>query len=134
MCPAQRRKNHYTRARYAFVFAVLCGLLGVGSILLKNPHSRADSYAALAASAYKAGRFDDALATATMSVRINPYGVEGWDILSKTYEARGQNSAALQVKRVLSLLQHKSNPADPLYAMPAALKLSLLSGTYGDHP
>lgn len=127
MCPAQRRKQHQTRAYIAFLFAVFSGLAGLGCILIKSPQSQSGQYLALALSAYDRSAYPESALAAAAAVRLDSVDPAGWLILAQALKSNGQQSAAQKAYVIATKLQQKPTPQNPLYASPADLKLSLLA-------
>lgn len=127
MCPAERRKKHQSRALCAFVFAVFSGLAGIGFTVIKSPQSRSDAYMALALESYEAQAYQAASVAAMEAVRLNPVSPEGWRLLSQALDQNGQSTASRKAAQIAARLQHNPNGPNPLYAMPAELKLSFLA-------
>jgi Tfp pilus assembly protein PilF len=115
----------------AFCLAALSCVLGLGFCLIKSPQSRSEAY--LAAALDQAGRQNivQASSLAVEAVRLHPANVKGWTLLAELLQQKGDYEAARQARDIAVRMSRSPGHTDPLYAMPAELKLSLLinSGT-----
>lgn len=123
---AQDKKRKALAFR-AFAFAFLSCMLGLSFCFIKSPQAKSEAYLAAATQAWNEGRAQDAANAALESVRLNPASVKGWRILSNMLREKGQFEAAQQAKIIAMRLQHDPDASEPLYAMPAELRLSLLA-------
>lgn len=123
-------KKRKALAFRAFAFAFLSCALGLSFCLIKSPQAKSEAYLAAAMQAWNAGQADAAAEAAIRSVRLNPSSVEGWKILSGMLQQKGHHQAAQQAQIIAMTLQHDPGAAEPIYAMPAELRLSLLA--FGD--
>lgn len=114
-------------ALYPFLLAAFSCVLGLSFCLIKSPQSQSRAYLGLAIAAMNNNQVEEATVAALESVRLNPSSPKGWEILSKMLQQKGQYRSAQQAMNIAGKLQHN----EPVYALPAEFKLSLLaeSGT-----
>lgn len=125
---ANRRKaQHRKRSFCAFALAALSCVLGLSFCLIKSPQARSEAYLAAAMQAYDSNQPEQAAASALQAVRLNPSAAKGWHLLSRMLQQKGDAHAARQAMVIASRLQQNPAGPDPVYAVPAELKLSLLA-------
>lgn len=127
MSAGAAREKHKATALRAFAFAILSCVLGLAFCLVKSPQAKSEAYLAAAVDALEHNRSEEAATAALETVRLNPAAVEGWYILSRMLQQNGDYAAAMQAKTIALKLQHSPEAAEPLYAMPAEFRLSLLA-------
>lgn len=110
-------------ALHAFLFAMLSCALGLSFCFIKSPQSQSRIYLGLAVEAMNNHKAEEAAAAALESVRLNPSFLQGWKILSRTLEQAGNQNAARQALAIAGKLERN----EPVYALPAEFKLSLLA-------
>jgi len=120
---ARRRRTAFC----AFSLAALSCVLGLSLCLIKSPQSRSDAYLAMAYSAMEQGRGQEAAAVAIEAVRLYPASPKGWMFVSEMLRSRGDDIAARQAMAIAGKLQQNPAPSEPIYAMPAELRLSFLA-------
>lgn len=112
---------------WAFAFAFGACFLGLFFCMVKSPQAEAREHLAHAVAAYEAGHIDDAGRAAFRAVRLNPRAPQGWQVLSDVLQQKGDRTAAAQARNIAhKMLRHPDLPP-PVYAMPAAFRLSLLA-------
>lgn len=111
----------------AFFFAVFSCVLGLGFCLAKSPQSRAQAYLSQAALAVEQGHVPRAAAAALESVRLNPAEARAWHLLSNLLRRNGDDRAAAQARAIAVKVQQNPSSSEPVYALPAAFRLSLLA-------
>lgn len=111
----------------AFFLAAFSCALGLFFCLIKSPQARADSYISHAAQSLEEGHLQQAATAAIEAVRLNPADARAWHMLSSILQQNGDMEAALQAKAIGSKVQQNASAQVPVYAMPAAFKLSLLA-------
>lgn len=127
MCSDAKDKKRKAVAFRAFAFAFLSCALGLSFCLIKSPQARSEAYLAASVQAWESGRVEEAASAAVQSVRLNPSSAEGWKILSEMLQQKGNLQAAQQARTIAMKLEHDPAVVEPIYAMPAELRLSLLA-------
>lgn len=122
---ATRRRNILTRAAFALAFVSIVA----GSLLcmVKSPQARGASYVAAAADRLAKGDSATALDLAYEALRHDPASAQNWNFYAVLMEKNGRIHAAGRARRIALSLQHGVAKAEPLYAMPATLRLSFLA-------
>jgi cytochrome c-type biogenesis protein CcmH/NrfG len=118
--------------RGAFVMAFLCLLTGLAFCLLVPPHMMAAKHRAAGVAALSTARLADAESSLRLSLRKDPLSVEGWKILARILEQKGEVRNAQRALAVVAILEEGPAGVTPVYAMPAELKLSLLAMAASD--
>lgn len=114
-------------AFFAFALAAFSCAAGLGFCLMKSPQSLSEAYLAAAVQSLESGAVDQAVAQATNAVYMNPMSVDGWKILSKMLQQKGDVSGAAKALEIADRLQHNSASPAHSYALPAEFKLSFLA-------
>jgi len=114
-------------AVYAFLLVAFSCALGLSFCLIKSPQARSEAYLAAALSAMDRHQTGTAASAALEGVRINPMTPEGWQILSRVLQQKGNQAAAKYAQSIAARLRQNPASIDPVYAMPAEFKLSLLA-------
>jgi len=122
------------RAMGAFSLALISCLLGLFFCLAKSPQAKSDGYLAAAQTAMADDDNHRALQMAYEAVRLNPVSAKGWMLLESLLQQKGQSEAALQASMIAHRLQQNPGAESPLAAIPAELRLSLLTLAGGAHP
>lgn len=125
--PHHRSKQIYLMTTLAFALAIVAGVFGLARCFVQSPQARAANY--LAVSLQTIGENPLVAASAAWeAARIHPTSPQAWDMLARTLEQNGNDLAAVQAHKIAARL-HAAPDRDlqPLYAMPAELRLSLLS-------
>ncbi len=122
---ATRRRNMLTRAAFALAFVSIAA--GSALCMVKSPQARGASYVAAAADRLAAGDSAAALDLAYEALRHDPASVQNWNFYAVLMDRNGRAHAALRARRIASSLQHGTGQVEPLYAMPATFRLSLLA-------
>lgn len=125
-----RSKHAYLMTSLAFVLAIVAGTSGLMRCLVQSPQSRAADYLLISEQTLHSNPLYAASA-AWEAARINPSSPQAWEMLSRTLQQNGDDIAALQAQKIAYRLQGGGDP-QPLYAMPAELRLSLLAHSEGD--
>lgn len=118
----------------AFFFALFSCGLGLFFCLAKSPQARAQAYLAQAAVAIEQGANPQAAAAALAAVRLNPSEARAWYLLSNLLQQKGDVYAASQARAIAARVQQNPSQPEPVYAQPAAFKLSLLALSETAHP
>jgi hypothetical protein len=114
---------------FAYGFAVLSCVAGLSLCLIKSPQAQSESYLALSV---QAPDIQSATAAAWEAARLNPSSAKAWDRLAFMLHQKGDVGAAQRARFIASRLQNKGEQGDPIYALPAELKLSLLADVARD--
>ncbi len=114
-------------AVYAFLLVAFSCVLGLSFCLIKSPQARSEAYLATAVQAMEHNQTEPAASAALEAVRLNPMAPQGWRILSRLLQQKGNQAAAKYAQSIASRLQQNPDSSDPVYAMPAEFKLSLLA-------
>lgn len=122
-----KRKAGRGPAVYAFLLVAFSCALGLSFCLIKSPQARSEAYLAAAVQAMEQNRIEPAASAALEAVRLNPMAPQGWQILSRLLQQKGNQPAAKYAQSIVSRLQQNPASSDPVYAMPAEFKLSLLA-------
>jgi cytochrome c-type biogenesis protein CcmH/NrfG len=130
---AQTKKRQF-RAFQAFTLAAFSCVFGLLFCLVKSPQARSEAYLAMAVEALAQSHTHEAAAAAFEAVRLNPAASEGWRILSKMLQENSQGHAAKQAMVIATRLQKNPGQQNPLYAMPAELRLSFLASGGTENP
>lgn len=126
--PIKGRISHHRRTAFcAFALATFSCILGLSFCLLKSPQARSHAYLAAAVEAMDKSQPEQAAAAVLQAVRLNPMLPEGWHLLSKMLQQKGDDNAAAQARSIAARVQQNPRDASPVYAMPAEFKLSLLA-------
>lgn len=110
--------------------ACLCGatlLLGIVFCLVASPQTMAEKYTHQAVMAIEAGDYGLARTAMIAALRHDPLSVDSWKILSRVLEHSGRAQEAKTANAVIGHLTGAPISSDPLYAMPADLRLSFLA-------
>lgn len=110
----------------AYAAAVLSCVIGLGFCLIKSPQARSETYIAAAVELAGEQRLGAAINAAAESVRLDPANKKGWSLLSALLQQNGDHHAARRASRMAATLGGEGLYEAPAYALPAALKLSLL--------
>lgn len=110
----------------AYAAAVLSCVIGLGFCLIKSPQARSETYIAAAVDLAADQRLEAAINAAAESVRLDPANKKGWSLLSALLQQNGDHHAARRASRMAARLGGDAASETPAYALPAALKLSLL--------
>lgn len=108
----------------------LCGVtlfFGVLFCLVASPKMMAEKYTHQAVMAIEAGEYDVARTAMLSALRYEPLSVPSWKILSRVLEQSGRVQEAKTANAVIGHLTGAPMSSDPLYAMPADLRLSFLA-------
>lgn len=124
MTPQQTRKGRRTIPTLAYGFAMVSCVLGLSLCLIKSPQARSDSYLALSA---QSADINDAAAAAWEAARLNPSSAQAWSVLAGLLQQKGDVASAQKARFIASHLDPYAPDANPVYALPAELKLSLLA-------
>lgn len=108
----------------AYGFAMVSCLLGLSLCLIKSPQALSDSYLALSA---QSANIDAAAAAAWEAARLNPSSPKAWSLLASLLQQKGDMASAQKARFIASHLDPYAPESDPVYALPAELKLSLLA-------
>ncbi len=111
----------------ALLLALFSCALGLFFCLAKSPQARGQAYLNLAVQALQENNETAAASAAFAAVSVDPANVKAWNILSSMLQQDGQMIASRQAAMIARKLQQNPGAADPVYAMPAELKLSLLA-------
>jgi len=114
-------------AVYAFFLAAFSCALGLSFCLIKSPQAKSEAYLAAAVTAMDQHQIAPAATAALEAVRLNPMAPQGWQILSRMLQQKGDLAAAKYAQSIAARLQQNPVGTDPVYAMPAEFKLSLLA-------
>lgn len=114
-------------AFFAFALAAFSCVLGLSFCLIKSPQSRAQAYVAAAVQAMADHDDGTAAQAALNAVQLDPMQPQGWRILSDMLQRRGDETAAAQARIIAARVQQNPHMPPPVYAMPAAFKLSLMA-------
>lgn len=120
-----RRRRILTYAAFTLVFISLTA--GSFFCMLKSPQARGDAYLAAAVDTLAAGDAPAALDLAHEALRHNPASSRNWSFYAFLMEKNGRAHAAARARHIALSLQHGTGQVEPLYAMPATLRLSLLA-------
>lgn len=118
----------------AFFLALFSCGLGLFFCLAKSPQARALAYLDQAAIAIEQGAAPQAAAAAIQAVRLNPSEARAWYLLSNLLQQKGDVRAATQARAIAARVQQNPHQPEPVYAQPAAFKLSLLALAESAHP
>ena len=110
---------------FALCFATC--LLGVFFCMIKSPQYLGHVYMSMAIDAAQKNDLVLAEQAIKLSVRSNPMAYKSWQIMATIMEQRGDDLLAHQANFVASQLQSKLIDKNPVYAMPAELRLSFLA-------
>lgn len=108
----------------AYGFAMVSCLLGLSLCLIKSPQARSDSYLVLSA---QSTDINDAAAAAWEAARLNPSSPKAWDMLAGLLQQKGDLASAQKARFIAAHLDPSLENSNPVYALPAELKLSLLA-------
>lgn len=118
----------------AFFLALFSCVLGLVFCLAKSPQARAQAYLDQAAFAIEQGATPQAAAAAIAAVRLDPADARAWYLLSNLLQQNGDARAASQARAIALRVQQNPAQSEPVYAQPAAFKLSLLALAETAHP
>lgn len=111
----------------AYMVAVLSCVTGLGCCLIKSPQARSETYIAAAVELAGGQQIQTAVTAAAEAVRLNPVNRKGWTLLAALLQQNGDQRAAVRASRMAAKLGGEGAAQAPSYALPAALKLSLLA-------
>jgi Tfp pilus assembly protein PilF len=128
----QSTRHAYFLTSLAFGLAMVAGVCGLLRCFVQSPQSRASDYLVISAQALP----DNPLAAASAAweaARLNPSSVKAWNMLAITLRRTGDEAAARQADRIAARLHMNDGVIqNPIYAMPAELRLSFLAHSAGD--
>ncbi len=127
MVCAERSQNRKNLTRAAFLLAFLSIIAGTTLCIFKSPQMRGQDYLAAAAAQAADGNQAAAQDLARAAIRLNPSSVKTWNFYAVLMEQDGRIHAAKKARRVSAMLQHGPEKNNPIYAMPATLRLSALA-------
>ncbi len=110
-----------------YALAGLSCVLGLFFCLMKSPQARADSYRALAVESFAASDLSGAEYAVRESLRLDPRSLQNWQLYAFLLQHKGDQRQAAQARAIVARLQGKDLD-EPVYAMPADFRLSLLTG------
>ncbi len=125
-------RSTQVRSRNALI-ALGYGMAGLSCVLgllfcfMKSPQARADSYRALAVESFAASDLETAEYAVRESLRLDPRSLQNWQLYAFMLQHKGHQRQAARARAVVARLQGR-DLNEPLYATPADLKLSFLSG------
>jgi Tfp pilus assembly protein PilF len=124
------RKNSVSKLAFGFAFFSL--VLGVCFCMVKSPSSLSRHYMGLAAQSLQLGDAAAAQQAIEESLKYNPTSKDGWKILSQILQQNGDGVRARRAMEIAHVLENNKHLSNPVYAMPAELRLSFLAVTDRD--
>lgn len=113
-------------AAFAFTLAALACVLGLFLCVVKSPQAKSAQYRLIA---QQMAGTDITLAAgaALEAVRLDPYRLQNWETLADMLQQQGAPAASAQAREIAAKLHNNPQDKSPVYAMPAALRLSFLA-------
>lgn len=110
----------------AYFLALMGCVIGLFFLTYPSPVRQHDFLLDQAVAAFADGNTVGAEQAAIKAIRKNPAQRESWIFLEQVYRHSGRYYAAERARTVIAALEGMSDPAPPAYALPAALRLTLL--------
>ena len=115
-----------------FVMAFLCLMMGLAFCMMVSPHMTAAKHRAAGVTAFSSAQWDAAESALRISLRHDPLSADGWKILARVLEQKGDMRESQRALAVAAILEDGPSGVTPVYAMPAEFKLSLLAMAASD--
>lgn len=110
----------------AYALSATACIIGLVFCLIKSPQARSEAYVAAAVELAGEQRLQTAITAAAEAVRLDPANKKGWNLLAALLQQNGDHRASLKASRMAARLGGEGTLPAPVYALPAALKLSYL--------
>ncbi len=115
----------------AYSLAIFACVVGLGRCFVQSPQAKAADYL-LISSQTQLNNPALAASAAWEAARLNPGSPEAWNMLASTLQQKGDAAASRQAHMMAVRLQKDPSDIQPLYAMPAELRLSFLAASDKD--
>jgi len=120
----------YTVQRFfiniSFLMCIITLIGGVLLCVIKSPNAMADTHLSMAVKSYDMGNLQESKQWVLLSLQSNPSSLKAWHMMANILRDSGDVLGQKQALKIVAAFESNSNQS-PTYAIPADLKLSLLS-------